>query len=136
VTVTKVVLFFRWLLSRISRTPAKPERLCYVLGFEPRIARGGERIAVSAAPAATFRAERLLVPAAVARHFQVVEVIVGGAPQFKTGCPVPASLFDERALGPLLGKDVARPSSFVTVTADNVSGDDQVFHCGVYGPVA
>jgi hypothetical protein len=139
--LTAISLFFQRFFSRLFRLFTPPSRrrsLDYVVGFGTSTVAAHHPCKVSVIPAVAFRPERLIVPSTIAKHFRVANIEVNGVRQLRSVGSVPALMFTERMYGPhllILKMDVATPNDFVSVTLVNDSDVEQVFQCGMSGPM-
>lgn len=106
----------------------------YPLGFDSGVAVGAGLVAtITSQPQIPFRVERLVVPSDIAGSFVLEDFIVGKNPQLANSTPVPARVFDERAVGVRLSGDTAQVSQNVTIRCQNISGAGVRFRAAVIG---
>ena len=87
----------------------------------------------SVEPQMTFRFERLLIPSDFAGNFMILDIKIGVAPVLASKDPVPARVFDETAVGVILGVDTNDPATEITVLAYNFTGLSSPFTGSLIG---
>lgn len=106
----------------------------YPLGFDSEAAvPAGGTATITTQPQVLFRVERLIVPSDIAGSFVVEELTVGKNPQLASITPVPARVYDERAVGVRLKGDTAQVSMNVSLRVTNISGAAVRFRGAVIG---
>jgi hypothetical protein len=105
-----------------------------VLGLGSTLVSSCSSVNVDVAPIVAFRPERLEVPPEVAESFLLTDIKVGKNSQLWTPRAVPMSVFlDRRHRHLRLQMDVAHPSTYVTVSVINVTGNSRNFTGALVG---
>lgn len=91
---------------------------------------------VVARPQIVFRGERLVIPAGLARFFNIVDIKVGNRSQLANSTAIPATTFVETAIGVRLALDTATVAQDVTLVVENLSRKTRAFRAAIIGTAA
>ncbi len=91
-----------------------------VVSFAPIMVKEGQRALVTAMPQEIFKGNRLVIPSGTARFFLIHDFKVGLNSQLSSAGSIPASAFDEHAIGTFLEFDTAYPGHMIILDVEHV----------------
>lgn len=107
---------------------------CILLGFDSgdKIAPGATR-RVKSNPQDTFAPNAITIPKHIAKHFDIIDILIGAVSQFSSADPIPASTFSSDTPTRDVNFDVAQISQEVTFVVKNNSTKGRRFQASIRG---
>jgi len=114
--------------------PKDFKKRIYMIGFDSvaTIAVGATTIQTQT-PQVPFKGTRLLVPAAIAASFSILDFRIGIHPQIITSTGVPAQSFSENVTDNDMDMNTASPGILVSLTATNIGAAPTRFQASIRG---
>jgi hypothetical protein len=125
--------------ERIERSPSEeeqahkvirlPEQYILHLGEENVEGRGkldGTPIELEARSGCAFRPEYILIPAAIAENFEVIDIKINNVSQMSSPNAIPAGRFSENNSHKMI-MDICEESAIISIVARNIASYDSMF---------
>jgi len=87
-------------------------------------------------PQVCFRGERLLIPAKIARYFDIMDLKVGRNSQLVNSTRLPAEMFEKNAVGMRMKWETASVAQDITICVFNRSKYKRTFRASLVGTAA
>ena len=97
---------------------------------------GTDTTDVVSRPQIVFRGERLVIPAGLARFFNIVDIKIGNRSQLANSTAIPAVTFCETAIGVRLALDAATVAMDIALVVENTSRKMRAFRAALIGTAA
>jgi hypothetical protein len=92
------------------------------------------RVELEARSNRTFRPEYILIPAAIAENFEVIDIKINNVSQISSRNAIPARRFSENNSHKMI-MDICEKSATVSIVARNIASIDSSFSAVAMGPL-